>query len=161
MAYGLDLYGGLPVCGDATMVSPLHSDGHPWRGAAATNGLRLRAARRRKEMTYPELAAGGQGRLVLLGCEVGGRWSPEALRLLARLAKERCRQAPRLLQRAARQAWHRRWLCQLSVAAQSALAASLAEPAALWSAAQGGIAELGDVLCSVRGAPACSRLPLR
>ena len=133
VAYGLPVFGGLPLCADATLVSPLHSDGKPWRGADAENGLRLRAARRRKEVTYPELVGSSRAKLVVLGHEVGGRCAPEALRLLQRLSCFRCSRAPAVLQRSARMAWHRRWLCSVSVAAQVALAASLAEPAALWT----------------------------
>ena len=46
------------------------------RGAARQDGVALAAARRRKERTYPELVArGARARLVVLGVEVGGRWS--------------------------------------------------------------------------------------
>ena len=162
VAYGLPFYGGVPLCGDATMVSPLHSNGSPWRGAADVAGLRLRAARKRKEQVYPELARGDGGRLVLLGCEIGGRWAEGVLKLLSGLAWCRCQEAPAILRRSARFAWRRRWLCHLSIAAQGALAASLAEPAALWGI--GPAAEeppAGDVLCSWRAPPSASRLPLR
>ena len=134
VAYGLPLFGGVPVCAGATLVSPLHCDGTPWPGAEAENGLRLRAARRQKEVVYPEFIGSARAKLVVLAHEVGGRWAPEALRLLRRLATHRCGRAPPLLQRSAQSAWHRRWLCSVSTAAQSALAASLAEPAALWTA---------------------------
>ena len=66
VAYNLAVYGGVPLCGDATMVSPLHADGTPWRGAAGSNGMRLRAARRRIETVYPELVHSDRARLVLL-----------------------------------------------------------------------------------------------
>jgi len=86
VAYGLSLFGGVPICGDATLVSPLHSNGEPWRGTECTDGLRLRAARSRKEVVYPELTNSAVAKLVVLGNEVGGGWSPEAIRLLGRLA---------------------------------------------------------------------------
>jgi hypothetical protein len=160
VAYGLSLYGGVPICGDATLVSPLHSDGQPWRGAATEDGLRLRAARRRKEIVYPELVNSAMAKLVVMGHEVGGRWAPEALRLIGRLARERCRQAPKLLRRSAQNAWHRRWINNVSVAVQASLAASLAEPAALWTACPNSVApELAEL--DHREAAACSRLPLR
>ena len=162
VAYGLRLFGGVPVCGDATMVSPLHCDGSVRRGADTTNGCCLRAARRRKEVVYPEFVGGDQGRLILLGCEVGGRWAPEALTLLRCLARARCLSAPALLRKSASYAWHRRWLCLVSIAAQSALAASLAEPAALLTAAAPEEEpSLEEVLGSCRMPPAQSRLPLR
>ena len=44
----------------------------------AEDGVVLEAARRQKERTFPGLAArGGRARLVVLGVEVGGRWSTE------------------------------------------------------------------------------------
>ena len=58
---------------DTTMASPLHSNGVARRGASDSEGLALEAARKRKEMTYPELAGeGGRARLVVLAIEVGG-----------------------------------------------------------------------------------------
>ena len=99
VAYGLPLFGGVPVCADATLVSPLHSNGEPWRGADSEDGLRLRAARRRKEVTYPELIGSSMAKLVVLGHEVGGRWAPETLRLLHHLARTRSEQAPGILRR--------------------------------------------------------------
>ena len=162
VAFDLPLHGGVPLCGDATMVSPLHADGTARRGAQDTDGLRLRAARKRKATQYPELVRGDGGRLVLLGCEVGGRWAPETLRLLRQLARHRAKQAPALLRKSAQHAWHRRWLCIISIAAQSALAASLAEPTALWRAGQQGNEPAeAEVLCAGLAAMARSRLPLR
>ena len=162
VAYGLPVFGGLPVCADATLVSPLHCDGTPWRGADTEDGLRLRAARRRKEVVYPELVGSAMAKLVVLAHEVGGRLAPEALRLLRRLAEFRCSRAPPLLQRSARSAWHRRLVCSVSMAAQSALAATLAEPWALWTAcALEATPEDTEVVQDHLDPPAASRLPLR
>ena len=162
VAYNLPVFGGVPICADATIVSVLHRDGSAWRGAAESDGVRLRAARKRKEVVYPELVDGDRGRLVVLGCEAGGRWAPEALRLLSRLAREHSKQAPAVLRHSARAAWHRRWMCAVSVAAQTALAASLAEPAALLSSCPtGGDIDPGEVMTAWRGTPQPSRLPAR
>ena len=152
----------VPVCGDATIVPPLHLDGSPWRGAADSDGLRLHTTRKRKETCYAELVRGERGRLVLLGSEVGGRSAPEALRLLSRMAIGRADQTPALLRASARFAWHRRWLCAISVTVHAAFAASLAEPAALQTV--GAVFEFpsdAEVLCDWRAAPTVSRLPLR
>jgi len=67
-----------------------------------------------------------------------------------------------LLHRSAWIAWHRRWLCSVSTAAQSALAASLAEPSALWTAGPVlAMPEDFDVVLDHNQPPAGSRLPLR
>ena len=58
--------------------SPLTRDGVAQRGTATTNGKSLARARRRKELTYPELTGEhGRARLVVMGVEVGCRWSAE------------------------------------------------------------------------------------
>ena len=125
---GFPLYGGLPVFGDATMASPLHANGQPWARAADEDGVALRRTRRKHEQTYPEVVRGDRGRLVVLGCEVCGRWEPAALKILGALAATKAREAPSLLRRSVQMAWRRRWLGMLSIAAQTALAESLLRP---------------------------------
>ena len=162
VAYDLPLFGGVPVCGDATLVSPLHCDGTPRRGADTEAGLALRAARRRKELVYLELVNSAMAKFILFGHEVGGRWAPDGLRLLAQLARGKIRHAPALLRHSARAAWHWRWLGSHSMASQSALAASLAGPAALLTAGQHvPVPEESKVVIDFCEATTCSRLPLR
>ena len=132
VAYGLTA---LPLCGDATLVSPLDFNGCPKYGADFNDGAALSAAARRKRRRYPELARGDCARLVLLECEVGGRWADEAWKLLWTLAAVRCEKVPELLKFSARMAWRRRWASIVSVAVQNAAAAALAEPPALATAA--------------------------
>ena len=57
----------------------------PHFGAATQDGAVLRTAWRRKHATYLELADGGAQALCVLGCEVGGRWSTDAVMLVKRL----------------------------------------------------------------------------
>ena len=62
-------------------------DGKARSGTARTDGKALDEARKRKERTCPELAGeGGKTRLVVLGAEVGGRWSQETVDFLSSLA---------------------------------------------------------------------------
>ena len=73
------------------MASPLTRSGEPRPQGRQPGSPALRAARRAKERTYPELVGGSRCRLVILALEVGGQWSEEAaqfLRLLARLAAD-------------------------------------------------------------------------
>ena len=55
VAEGLSLFGGAQLAIDATLVSALRGDGIA-RVGAHTPGAALKAARKRKERTYPELA---------------------------------------------------------------------------------------------------------
>ena len=105
---GSPLCGGCQLAVDATVVSALHCDGSPHRGAV--DGVVLHRARRRKERTYPELwGLEGGPRFVVLGIEVGGRMSTETASFLSQLAKARARQETALMRRRAEQAWRMRW----------------------------------------------------
>ena len=92
------------------------------------------------------------GRLVVLGCEVGGRWYPEALRILGSLAEVKSQEAPSLLRQSIRMAWRRRW--------QRALADSLLKPEGPHRWEIDGATPLCSELYD-EGPPAFSRLPLR
>ena len=77
---GLPVFGGAQLAVDTTVVSLLHCDGSPHRGAADVDGAVLAAARRRKERTCPELVRPGRrARLVVLAGDVAGRWSEETV----------------------------------------------------------------------------------
>ena len=107
---GLPLFGGVQLAVDTTMVSALHANGEARRGAARTDGVALAAARRRKERTYPKLTArGARARLVVLGVEVGGRWSTETRTFLSLLAHGRARSERPLMRKRVEQAWRLRW----------------------------------------------------
>ena len=123
---GLPLHGGAQLAVDTTLVCALHADGRPRRGAAIQDGVALRAARRKKVATYPELVGPhSRAKLVVLGVEVGGRWSEETRTFLSRLAKARARTELPLMRRRAEQAWRMRWGSMLACAAAKAVASSL------------------------------------
>ena len=54
VAWGLSELGP-PLCGDATIVHPLHATGMPHTRAATVDGASLASAAADKERTYPEL----------------------------------------------------------------------------------------------------------
>jgi len=162
VVYGASARGEV-LCCDATVVSPLRRDGRPIPRAHDIDGAALTRARRRKERTYPEVGLNGT-RLVVLACEVGGRWNDESLDFVRRLARHRAAQAPPLLRQAVAQAYTRRWWCLLGVAVQDALAATvLGLPV---GPLPGGAALAAppfdaDVLADLADAGPPSRLPLR
>ena len=84
------------------------------------------------------------------------------LQVLRLLASTKAREAPSLLRQSARQAWHHRWLCLLSVAVQVSVAESLIAPISKHRT-ELDLEEpaLHEVLVGCRGMPAASRLPLR
>ena len=133
--------------GDVSIVSAVHGDGSPWSWAADVDGVALVRARRLHERTYPELTGGDRARLIVLGCEVGGRWAQESLDLLRHLAKVKAREAPELLRRPASASWQRRWVVFLSVAAQTAVCESLLCPGSgHLTVFAGEVPALGEVL---------------
>ena len=154
---------GVALCCDSTMVSPLTSRGEPIARAAAEDGVALQRAVERKRRTYGELVASPLGRLLVLGSEVGGRWSDDAQYLVAVLARHKAQSAPRMLQGAARVAWAARWWGLLGVAAQSALACTLCgEGVGAFGGPAGQEAvPLEDALDSCGARPIPSRLPMR
>ena len=154
---------GTALCCDATVVSPLTRSGAPHGRAASHDGAALRVAERRKRRTYPELANSNMARLVVLACEIGGRWNGEALRFVRQLADQRAAAAPVLLRGSARQAWANRWWGLLSIAVQDALAATLCREGhlALGGPTANEDIPLADVLLAAAPATAPSRLPFR
>ena len=128
VADGLPLFHGAQLAVDATMVSPVRGDGTARRRCAEHDGAALEQARRNKETTYPELCqVRGRARLVVLGCEVGGRWSEEARQFVSLLAKAKARREPPQLRQSARYAWFRRWSTLLSCSAARSFGLSLLE----------------------------------
>ena len=117
---GLPLWNGAQLAIDTTMVSPVRRDGTARAGTATTNGKALDVARIQKARRYPELSGeNGRARLVVMGTEVGGRWSAEAATFLSSLATAKARDV--------RAAWLRRWQGMLGCAAARAFAQSLLE----------------------------------
>ena len=120
---GLPLFRGAQLAIDTTMVSAVRSDGTARRQCATTSGAALDQARRRQERTYPELAQPhGRARLVVLGCEVGRRWSEESRQFLAELAATKARSEPEVMH-----SWLRRWSTLMACTAARAFALSLLE----------------------------------
>ena len=98
LAQDLPLFGGVQLAADITLRSVLTCNGEPHLHAADVDGAMLVAARRDKEATYPELAASGRCKLVVVGIETGG-WNEEGVVLMRLLARARAREAPRHLVR--------------------------------------------------------------
>ena len=110
------------------MVSALRSEGKPGRQSEAVDGATLTQVRRRKELTNPELTGEhGRTRLVVLTCEVGGRWSDEACLFIAGLARAKARSDPRAVKAVARRACHQRWSTLMACCGARAFALSLLE----------------------------------
>ena len=152
---------GLTLCCNATLVSPVTSEGVPHPRAEHTAGVALLTAERRKHATYPELRLGGGQRLCVLATEIGGRWSRDAHELVRQLVRVRVLRAPPALRACASAAWPRRWWGMLSVAVQHAIGGTaLGGPWLLPRAAVGQEPPLDQVLALAEPIGP-SRLPMR
>ncbi len=123
--YGLPLFGGLPICVDATIVSPVSADGVPHAGCAADGDAVFQAAIRAKHATYWDLVASPHCHFLVLAAATGGRWSPELLEFVRQLARFRAESEPALLRRSYQLAFTRRWWSLLSVALHNSISESL------------------------------------
>ena len=80
--------------------------------------------------------------------EIGGRWSEEAYTFLTLLAQTKAKQGPKTLRSSTQYCLVRRWTQMVSVAAQSALAASLlGESATKTPFSHDVLPDWGEVLC--------------
>ena len=92
--------------------------GFAWVGGAIFPQARLDKARK-----YPELiAANERVEFLVLGAEVGGRFSPECVDLVQQLISFRAQQEAFLLRGSFSVAFFRRWWGILSIACQRAVA---------------------------------------
>ncbi|CAE7938431.1 ccdc135, partial [Symbiodinium necroappetens] len=124
------------------------------------DGAVLRTALRRKHATYPELADGRAQALCVLGCEVGGRWSTDAVMLVRRLVALRALKAPPAMRAPAKAAWACRWWSVLSVAVQQAVGhTALGRARAMPGPAHTDAPDLSEVL-DLADPEGPSRLPL-
>ena len=82
LATGLPLYNEKPLFCDVTVRSPLKGSGQPHPKAAKSNGAVLRRAVRDKRTKYADVETSPLAELVVLGCEVGGRWDDTATEVI-------------------------------------------------------------------------------
>ena len=117
------------------------------------DGASLETARAMKERRYPQLSSQfGRAHLVVLTCEVGGRWSEETRDFLRHLAKAKARGEPFLLQRRAEAAWPLRWRVIMACSAPKAFALSLLGSRTCVSS-DGGLPMTGKVIGDFRYEP--------
>ena len=143
IANGLLLWNGAQLAVDTTIVSPLTRDAVP---------------RSRHDFSRPvAFLRSSRCRLVVVGVEVGGRWSTETADFLRQLARAKARDAPAALRLAYQAALVHRWSGFLTAAAMQAFAASLSVlPSAGLSCLDGPAPALSDVLADRTGPVRCS-----
>ena len=91
VAHGLATDGGLPVCADVTLRSPVTGVGMPRHRAHQVAGATFGPATREKESKYREYVQATHLKFRVLACEVGGRFSDTCRDWLIALASARVR----------------------------------------------------------------------
>ena len=127
IANGLALWGSAQFVVDTTRVSPLTRTGGLRKAACRTAGAACALVRKAKERTYPEPRQSARCKLVVivLACELGGRWSSEAATFVKLLAGARARAAPASSRGPSISAFTSRWSVLISFAAARTFVASL------------------------------------
>ena len=116
---------GVPLFADVTVVSVHTKTGTARPMAATVDGGILRSAVTTKRRKYADVVASAQAALVVLGCEVYGRWSEDAVALVREMAALKAREAPPMLRGCAQYAWSNRWWALVGVGTQRAIAEAL------------------------------------
>ena len=119
VAGSLSLYGGRTIVGDATLRSPLSGTGTPHGVAATTDGATFPQARRDKATTYPELATeNARHKFLVLGTEIGGRFSIECIDLVRKLVTTKCGHLEGPEHKLLQLSYHHQWWGILPTSAQ-------------------------------------------
>ena len=156
--FGLPTFGGLPICADATIVSPLSVEGVPHPGCTVDPDAVFDHAISAKHSKYHDLVASRRCKLLVLAAGTGGRWHDDCIRFVSDLARYRAASELPALQRSMQLAYQRRWWSLLSSALHKSIAAAL-DPSLDIAEGSFPIATAIDVW--VRDPPAVSALPAR
>ena len=110
---------------DITIVAVHSCRGEARSAAASTDGSVLQMAVNRKRHHYRDVVATQGATFLVLGCEVYGRWSQNALQIVKKLAVLKAAEAPETLRKSAQHGWASRWWAIVSVGTQRAIAEAL------------------------------------
>ena len=152
------MIGGLPLCADATIVSPISVEGVPHPGCAEDADAVFAAAIREKRNTYRDLVESNRCEFLVLAAGTGGRWHEDYIHLVTALARHRAASEPAVLRRSMQLAFQRRWWSLLSVALHNSIATAL-DPTL--DIAEGTFPVASAIGVWVRDPPAVSSLPAR
>ena len=107
--FGLPVLGVLPICADATIVSPLTTEGVPHPRCTHDADAVFASAISEKRATFSDLVASRRCPFVVLAAGTGGRWHDDCIRLLRDLARYPASSEPVVLRRSMQLAYQRRW----------------------------------------------------
>jgi len=122
VAPDLNVYGGLPLFCDVTVLSPITATGMARPGTSNQGGSLLGDAEHDNDNIYYDVVASGLGTLLCLGCEVFGRWGWQSIDLVPKLARERTRGLHVRVRRGLALSLQRRWFGILGLSLQKAVA---------------------------------------
>ena len=124
-AFGSQAFAGLPVCADATLVSPISAEGVPHQGCMVDPDAVFGPAEDAIVDDYDDIASSARAHLFCLASSTGGRWNATAQHFVRGLVHVHTLAQPAVLRQSVALALTRRWWAVLSVARDEAIAASL------------------------------------
>ena len=122
IAPGLNVSRGLPLFCDITVVSPITATGAARPGTSNQGGRLLTEAEQDNNNIYWDVLSTGLGDLLCLGFEVFGRWGPQCIDLVPKLARERTRGLHIRVRRGIALSLQHRWCAILGMAVQKSVA---------------------------------------
>ena len=122
---GLSVHGGLPLFCDVTVVSPITHQSFPRSGTSNAGGRLLERAQADNNTTYASVIESGLGSLLCLGFEVFGRWGPQCIELIPKLAHAKSHGLHPRLRRGSAHAYQTHWTGLISVALMKAVATAV------------------------------------
>ena len=122
VAPGLNVYRGLPLFCDVTVLSPITATGMARPGTSNQGGQLLVHAEADNNDTYHDVISTGLGALLCLGFEVYGRWGRQCVDLVPKLARERTRGLHVRVRRGMALSLQHRWCAILGLAVQKSVA---------------------------------------
>ena len=122
IAPGLNVYRGLPLFCDVTVLSPITATGFARPGTSNQGGQLLVHAEADNDDTYSDVLSTGLGALLCLGSEVYGRWSRQCVDIVPKLARERTRGLHVRVRRGMALGLQHRWWGILGLAVQRSVA---------------------------------------
>jgi len=122
VAPGLNVFRGLPLFCDVTVLSPITATGIARPGTSNRGGRLLEYAEEDNNDTYHDVISTGLGELLCLGSEVFGRWGKQCVDLVPKLARERTRGLHVRVRRGMALALMHRWWGILGLAVQKSVA---------------------------------------
>ena len=116
---------GVTLFGDITTISIHTKTDNVRPGAATRDGVTIHSTVITKRQKYHDVVSSPTSCLLVLGCEVFGRWSEDAIQTVREMAKLKAENASPVLRKSVEFAFSNRWWSHIGIGVQRAIAEAL------------------------------------